>query len=100
MEGNLFEVLRKPSDGKTEKIFLRDPDGEPLTYSEVFKMSGQYSAALRECAVKEGDRVLVKVEKSIDAVALYLACLQSGAIYVPSNPRNTVEETEYLSQDA
>ena len=100
MESNLFEVLRKPSDGKTEKIFLRDPDGEPLTYSEVFKMSGRYSAALHECGVKEGDRVLVKVEKSIDALALYLACLQSGAIYVPSNPRNTVEETEYLSQDA
>ncbi len=100
MESNLFEVLRKPSDGQSEQIFLRVPDGEPLTYSEFFKMSGRYSTALHACGVKEGDRVLVKVEKSIDALALYLACLQSGAIYVPSNPRNTVEETEYLSQDA
>ena len=100
MEGNLFKVLRERSERYPSKVFLRTPDGDEVSFAECFKMSGHYSAALRECGVKEGDRVLVKVEKSIDAVALYLACLQSGAIYVPSNPKSTVEETQYLCQDA
>ena len=100
MEGNLFKVLRERSGRHPSKVFLRTPEGDEVSFAECFKMSGHYSAALRECGVKEGDRVLVKVEKSIDAVALYLACLQSGAIYVPSNPKNTVEETQYLCQDA
>ena len=55
MGSNLFEVLRKPSDGQSEQIFLRDPGGEPLTYSEFFKMSGRYSTALHAGGVKEGD---------------------------------------------
>ncbi|MDG2301636.1 MAG: AMP-binding protein [Acidimicrobiales bacterium] len=100
MESNLFQVLRERGAKYPSNVFLRDPERSPLSYSECFRMSGQYAAALEKCGVKEGDRVLVKVEKSIDAVALYLACLQSGAVYVPSNPKNTVEETAYLFQDA
>ena len=100
MEDNLFQVLRERSTDRLSKVFLREPEGRSLTYSECFRMSGQYAQALQECGVKEGDRVLVKVEKSIDAVALYLACLQYGAIYVPTNPQNTIEETAYLIEDS
>ena len=100
MEGNLFEVLRERSTGKPSNIFLRDPEGGSLTYSECFRMAGQYAQAIQECGVEEGDRVLVKVKKSFEAVALYLACLQHGAIYVPTNPKSTLEETTYLVQDS
>jgi malonyl-CoA/methylmalonyl-CoA synthetase len=100
MEGNLFQVLRERSTDRLSKVFLREPEGRSLTYSECFRMSGQYAQALQECGVKEGDRVLVKVEKSIDAVALYLACLQFGVIYVPLNPVSTLDETNYFIADA
>lgn len=100
MENNLFQLIRDSSTDQPSKVFLRDPEGRSLSYSECFRMSGQYAEALQECGVNEGDRVLVKVEKSIDAVALYLACLQYGAIYVPSNPKSTVEETTYLLYDS
>jgi len=100
MENNLFQILRTKSTEKPSNVFLRDLEGRSLTYSECFRMAGQYAQAIRECGVEEGDRVLVKVEKSFEAVALYLACIQYGAIYVPTNPKSTFEETTYLVQDS
>ena len=100
MENNLFQILRAKSTEKPSNVFLRDLEGRSLTYSECFKMAGQFAQAIQECGVKEGDRVLVKVEKSFEAVALYLACIQYGAIYVATNPKSTFEETTYLVQDS
>lgn len=100
MEDNLFQVLRERSTDRLSEVFLSEPEGRSLTYSECFRMSGQYAQALQECGVQEGDRVLVKVPKSTDAVALYLACLQFGVIYVPLNPLSTPDETNYFITDA
>ncbi|PAV61792.1 hypothetical protein WR25_22403 isoform C [Diploscapter pachys] len=36
--------------------------------------------------IQKGDRVLARVTKSVDSVALYMACLKLGAIYIPVNP--------------
>ena len=47
-----------------------------------------------------GDRVVAQIEKSIDAVALYLACLRGGFVYVPLNTAYTAEEVGYFIGDA
>jgi malonyl-CoA/methylmalonyl-CoA synthetase len=50
--------------------------------------------------VKPGDRVAAKVEKSVAALALYLATLRAGAVYLPLNVAYTVAETDYFLGDA
>jgi malonyl-CoA/methylmalonyl-CoA synthetase len=50
--------------------------------------------------VKPGDRVIVQVDKSAEAVILYLACLRAGAIYIPLNTAYTPAEVEYFMGDA
>ena len=47
-----------------------------------------------------GDRVAVQVEKSPQAVLLYLACLRAGAIFLPLNTAYTPAEIEYFLGDA
>ncbi|KHN71531.1 N-(5-amino-5-carboxypentanoyl)-L-cysteinyl-D-valine synthase, partial [Toxocara canis] len=47
-----------------------------------------------------GERVLARVEKNIDSLALYLATVRLGAIYVPLNPAYTPRETEHFIKDA
>lgn len=42
---------------------------------------------------QRGDRVLSRVEKSIDSLVLYLAAIRLGAVYVPLNPTFTLPET-------
>jgi len=50
--------------------------------------------------VKPGDRVAVQVEKSPEALFLYLACLRLGAIYLPLNTDYTANELAYFAGDA
>lgn len=45
---------------------------------------------------QRGDRVLSRVEKSVDSLVLYLATLRLGAVYVPLNPAYTLTETVNL----
>ena len=58
------------------------------------------AAALVDAGAQPGDRVLVQVEKSPEAVALYLACLWAGAVHVPLNPAFTTDERRYFIDDA
>ncbi len=58
------------------------------------------AAVLAERGVSPGDRVVVRVEKSRDAVALYLACLHAGSVHVPLNPAFTPDELAYFVDDA
>ena len=50
--------------------------------------------------MRKGDRVAVQVEKSPEAIFLYLACLRAGAIYLPLNTAYTRHEIEYFVTDA
>ena len=45
-------------------------------------------------------RVAVQVEKSPQAVFLYLACLRIGAVYLPLNTAYTGAELAYFIDDA
>lgn len=58
------------------------------------------AAVLTEDGVRPGDRVVCQVDKSPDAVALYLACLRAGFVYVPLNTAYTAEEVGYFVGDA
>lgn len=50
--------------------------------------------------VKPGDRVVAQVAKSKENLALYLAVLRSGAVYVPLNTAYTEQELDYFINDA
>ena len=47
-------------------------------------------------ASKPGDRVAVQVEKSLEALLLYLACLRAGAVFLPLNTAYTPAELDYF----
>ncbi|TGR37963.1 malonyl-CoA synthase, partial [Mesorhizobium sp. M1C.F.Ca.ET.195.01.1.1] len=50
--------------------------------------------------VAPGDRIVVQVDKSHFALALFLACLQRGAVFVPLNTGYTLQEVSYFIEDA
>jgi malonyl-CoA/methylmalonyl-CoA synthetase len=55
---------------------------------------------LQSLGVQPGDRVVAQVEKSTEAVVLYLACLRAGAIYIPLHTAYTASELAYFLGDA
>ncbi len=79
-----------PAAGSTRKF----------TYQDVIDATGRYANALTEEGVRPGDRVAVQVDKSIEAIILYLATVRVGAIFLPLNSAYTVAEVEYFLENA
>ena len=50
--------------------------------------------------VAPGDRVAVQVAKSVEAIALYLATVRAGAVFLPLNTAYTRSEVDYFLGDA
>jgi malonyl-CoA/methylmalonyl-CoA synthetase len=83
-----------------DRLLLKTPDGPRLTYAAMNQRVDRVAAALAQRAVVAGDRVVAQIEKSPDAIALYLACLRVGAAFVPLNTAYTSAEIEYFLGDA
>jgi len=98
MTSYLYERLTRTAPG--EKVVIETPDGRTLTYEDLRKESARFANVLVSLGVAPGDRVAVQVEKSPDAVLVYLACLRSGAVFLPLNPAYTPVEIEYYLGDA
>lgn len=82
------------------QVFLRTPAGREVTYESLREQTGRYARALMSRGVLPGDRVAVQVEKSTEAVLLYVACLRMGSVFVPINVTNTRNEVEYFLRDS
>jgi malonyl-CoA/methylmalonyl-CoA synthetase len=99
MSENLFSSFAQAVTD-LDKVFLAPLDRATISFREAFDCAGRMAHLLVSFGVKRGDRVMVQVEKSPEAVFLYFACLRLGAIYVPLNPAYTAGELAYLVEDA
>jgi malonyl-CoA/methylmalonyl-CoA synthetase len=82
------------------RTFLTTPDGREINYAALLELSGRFAGALMARGVAPGDRVAVQVEKSPEAVLLYIACLRLGAVFIPINTANTANEVDYFLRDS
>jgi malonyl-CoA/methylmalonyl-CoA synthetase len=88
---------RAPSSGK---VFIETPDGRKVIYGDLAKGSARIANVLATRGVVAGDRVAAQVDKSPDAILLYLACLRAGAAFLPLNTAYTPAEIAYFLGDA
>ena len=99
MNQNLYaQFLTATTD--PNKVFLTTPEGQSLTYKELFDQSKRYAKALMEKGVEPDDRVAVQTDKAVESLYLYLGCLAAGAVYLPLNPDYTPSEIAYFLGDA
>lgn len=97
--GGVFAALF-PRGAGLQRCFLRTDTGREWRYAEALELSGKIAQLLLSLGVRPGDRVAVQVEKSPEAVLLYLATLRAGAVYLPLNTAYTAAELEYFLADA
>ncbi|MGJ7039417.1 malonyl-CoA/methylmalonyl-CoA synthetase [Shinella sp. BE166] len=98
MGNHLFDAIRAAAT--PEAVFIETAEGRRWTYGEMISFSGRLAAALVGLGVQPGDRVAVQVEKSPEALMLYLACVRAGAVYLPLNTAYTLTELDYFIGDA
>ncbi|MBK5942642.1 AMP-binding protein [Halorhodospira halophila] len=97
---NLYTTLAQRAAATPSKPFLITPERGTWTYDEAFGLAEHLSAVLEQIGVRRGDRVAVQVDKSPEAVALYLACLHAGAVFLPLNTAYKRSELAFFIQDA
>ncbi|MBL4615093.1 MAG: AMP-binding protein, partial [Magnetovibrio sp.] len=97
---NLYALFQQRFPDDLTAPALVVPDGETISYGNLNDMSARIAGLLSSLGIGKGERVAVQVDKSPQAVALYLACLRIGAVYLPLNTGYTPTEVEYFLGDA
>jgi len=98
-ENPLYHALlagRARGDGR---LLVTDA-GEPVGDEAFFALAARLCGVLVEAGVQPGDRVAAQVDKSWQALALYVACVRSGSVFLPLNIAYTTAELEYFVSDA
>ncbi len=100
MSDNLFELFRSRFPADLSRPFIETPDGRSISYGDLDAATARMAHLLAQRGVGPGERVAAIVEKSPEAVFLYLACLRAGAVYLPLNTAYTEAEVGYFLGDA
>ena len=101
---NLFSALRAafPADLSATAVETTAPDGTPLHYSwaDLERASARMANLLASLNLPEGSRIAVQVEKSVEAMLLYLATLRAGYVFLPLNTAYQSAEIAYFIGNA
>lgn len=96
----VYRSFIEQAERRPDKALFEMPDGRTVTYRETAGIVRRIAARLVADGVTPGDRVAMQVEKSPEAIALYLATLQIGGVFLPLNTAYTGAETAYFIGDA
>ncbi|SMQ73713.1 malonyl-CoA/methylmalonyl-CoA synthetase [Devosia lucknowensis] len=99
MGNHMFDAIRAAAS-RREAPFIVTTEGQTWTYGKLLDFTAGLAQRLVDLGVSPGDRVAVQVEKSPEALMLYVACLRAGAIYLPLNTGYTLAELDYFIGDA
>ena len=101
---NLFTALRAAFPANLDEVAIEaaSPRGEPLNYTwkDLDNASARIANMLAALKLPEGSRVAVQVEKSVEAILLYLATLRAGYVFLPLNTAYQSAEIEYFVANA
>ncbi|GAA3491422.1 AMP-binding protein [Streptomyces cremeus] len=96
----LHRSFVEQAERRPDKVLFELPGGRRIRYDETARTVRRIAARLVADGVRPGDRVAAQVEKSPEAIALYLATLRVGGVYLPLNTAYTDAEMAYFLDDA
>jgi len=88
--------------GQKEAIlFLRKGNLESrVTYFSLRKVSDRVASGLKEMGLEKGDRVILYMPKSVEAVMMHLGIQKAGGVSVILNPGFKKDEVAYCLRDS
>ncbi len=100
MDENLYSLFesRFPAD-RAQPLMLLASGGQ-VSYADAEAASARYASLFTALGLVPGDRVAVQVEKSPEALLLYLGCLRAGLVYLPLNSAYQGPEVRYFLENA
>ena len=100
MDFNLYTHFHKQFDKHADEQLLSTEQNRCYSYADIDKRSAQLARTLTDLGATPGDRISVQVQKSAEALCLYLACLRAGLVFHPLNMGYKSAELEYFLGNA
>ncbi|MDR0274322.1 MAG: AMP-binding protein, partial [Burkholderiaceae bacterium] len=99
-DSNLYAALRAAFPPNLDAIAVETDDGLRYSWRDLERASAMMANLLARLGVPQGARILAQVDKSVEALMLYLAALRGGHVFVPLNIAYQRAELEYFIADA
>lgn len=96
---NLYSVLETGFPADRDAVAIETP-ARTYSWANIDAISGRIANLLRSYQIPLGSRVAAQVEKSPEALMLYLATLRAGLVYLPLNTAYLEGEVGYFLEDA
>jgi malonyl-CoA/methylmalonyl-CoA synthetase len=100
MNSNLYCLLAAHFPADRSACAIETLLGLYYSFGDLENASAKIANLLIARGLKPGDRVAVQVDKSPEAVMLYLAVLRAGLVYVPLNTAYRQDELSYFFANA
>lgn len=100
MNHNLYAAFAARFASRLAQACLILADGRAWTYGDIERASAKLANLLLALGLQPGDRVATQVDKSPEALLLYLASLRAGMVFLPLNPAYQQAEVAYFLKDA
>lgn len=97
---NLYALIEAgfPADRHTPCLITAQ--GANYSWDDLHQASGKIAHLLSSLQLPKGSRILAHIEKSPEALLLYLASLRAGLIFIPMNTAYQSSELRYFIGDA
>lgn len=97
---NLFTALRAAFPSSLDETAVETDNGLRYSWRDLERGTAMMANLLASLGLPEGARVAVQVEKSVEAMMLYLATLRAGYVFLPLNTAYQSAEIEYFIGNA
>ena len=97
---NLFAALRAAFPKDLSAIAVETDNGLFYSWADLEQASAKMANLLVSLKLPAGARVAVQVEKSVEAMMLYLATIRAGYVFLPLNTAYQSAEIEYFIGNA
>jgi malonyl-CoA/methylmalonyl-CoA synthetase len=97
---NLFAALRAAFPRDLDCAAVETDSGLVYSWRDLDRATAMMANLLRALNLPEGSRIAVQVEKSVEAMMLYLATLRAGYVFLPLNTAYQSAEIEYFIGNA
>jgi malonyl-CoA/methylmalonyl-CoA synthetase len=100
VNANLYALFRERFPSDLDDCWLETSDGLYYSWRDLERGSAKIANLLASLNLPAGARIAAQVEKSPEALMLYLATVRAGFVYLPLNTAYRAAEMAYFIEDA
>ncbi|NLD69839.1 MAG: malonyl-CoA synthase [Limnobacter sp.] len=97
---NLYSVLAAGFPADRDGCAIETPEGRTYSWADIERGSARIANLLAGLGLPAGARIAVQVEKSPEALLLYLGTLRAGCVFLPLNTAYQAAEIDYFVENA